>query len=114
VPIIKSAGVLHFGSEPRKTPARNEFFRTHKEFRPIVPIVDLEVGTERQFFAVTSDMVVNLSGIGITVADHVLYLTITSRGAIRVMPVRRANADGQQNEYDRREKSDWSKEWWSG
>ena len=29
-----------------KTPTKNEFFRTHREFRPIVPIVDLEVGME--------------------------------------------------------------------
>ena len=84
-----------------KTPAKNEFFRTHREFRPIIPIVDLEVGMERQFFAVTSDMVENLHGIGISVTDHVLYLTITSRGAIRIVPVRQANADGEQNEYHR-------------
>jgi hypothetical protein len=84
-----------------KTPPKNEFFRTHREFRPIVPIVDLEVGMERQFFAVTSDMVENLHGIGITVSDHLLYLTITSRGAIRIVPVRQANADGEQNEYHR-------------
>jgi hypothetical protein len=84
-----------------KTPAKNEFFRTHREFRPIIPIVDLEVGMERQFFAVTSDMVENLHSIGISVTEHVLYLTITSRGAIRIVPVRQANADGEQNEYHR-------------
>jgi len=88
-----------------KTPAKNEFFRTHGEFRPIIPIVDLEVGMERQFFAVTSDMVGNLHGIGISVTDHVLYLTITSRGAIRIVPVRQANADGEQNEYHRTKRS---------
>ena len=74
-----------------KTPTKNEFFRTHREFRPIVPIVDLEVGMERHFFAVTTDMVETLNGIGITVTDHALYLTITSRGAIRIVPVRQAN-----------------------
>ena len=56
---------------------------------------------ERQFFAVTSDMVEALNGIGITVADHTLYLTVTTRGAIRIVPVRQANADGEQNEYAR-------------
>jgi hypothetical protein len=56
---------------------------------------------ERQFFAVTPDMVVALSGIGITVTDHVLYLTVTSRGGVRVVPVRQANSDGEQNEYAR-------------
>jgi hypothetical protein len=84
-----------------KIPGKNEFFRTHRTFRPIVPIVDIEVGMDRQFFAVTSDMVESLSAIGITVTDHVLYLTITSRGAIRIVPVRQANADGDQNEYNR-------------
>ena len=84
-----------------KTPSKNEFFRAHPEFRPIVPIVDFEVGMEKQFFAVNADMVVALNGIGITVTDHVLYLTITSRGAIRVVPVRQADTDGEQNEYHR-------------
>ena len=84
-----------------KAPAKNEFFRTHKEFRAIVSIVDLEVGMERQFFAVTADMVEALRGVGITVTDHVLYLTITTGGAYRIVPVRQANADGEQNEYHR-------------
>jgi hypothetical protein len=84
-----------------KTPPKNEFFRTHKEFRPIVPIVDVEVGMERQFFAVTSEMVEPLNAIGITVTDHVLYLIVTSRGALRIIPVRQANSDGEQNEYHR-------------
>jgi hypothetical protein len=84
-----------------KTPSKNEFFRSHKTFRPAVPIVDHEVGMEKQFFAVNTDMVVPLSAIGITVTDHVLYLTITTRGAYRIVPVRQANADGEQNEYHR-------------
>ena len=29
---------------------------------PIIPIVNIEVGMERQFFAVTDDMVVALAG----------------------------------------------------
>jgi hypothetical protein len=84
-----------------KIPTKNEFFRTHQEFRPIVPIVDAKVGMEKQFFAVTADMVEALNAIGIRVSDHVLYLTITSRGAVRIVPVRQANTDGEQNEYDR-------------
>jgi hypothetical protein len=84
-----------------KTPSKNEFFRAHREFRPIVPMIDLEVGMEKQFFAVTSDMIEPLNGIGITVTDHVLYMTITAGGAIRLVPVRQANADGEQNEYHR-------------
>jgi hypothetical protein len=84
-----------------KTPTKNEFFRSHKTFRPVVPMVDHEVGMERQFFAVTADMAEPLNAIGITVTDHVLYLTITTRGAYRIIPVRQANADGGQNEYHR-------------
>jgi hypothetical protein len=90
-----------------KTPTKNEFFRTHPEFRPIVPIVAAEFIMEKQFFAVTSDMVEALNAIGITVSDHTLYLTITSPGAIRIVPVRQANADGEQNEYDRTRKLAW-------
>jgi len=77
-----------------KAPAKNEFFRTHPTFRPIMPIVDHEVGMERTYFAVSKDMVEPLAAIGITVADHTLYLTVTSRGAIRIVPVRhQANDD---------------------
>ena len=84
-----------------KAPNKNEFFRSHREFRPTVSLVDVEVGMEKQFFAVTPDMVDALAGIGITVSDYTLYLTITSRGALRVVPVRQANSDGEQNEYHR-------------
>lgn len=84
-----------------KTPTKNAYFRTHREFRPIVPIVNHEVGIEKQFFAVTSDMVSNLGGIGITVSDYTLYLTVTSDGAVRVVPVRLADGNGERNEYDR-------------
>ena len=86
-----------------KAPTKNEFFRTHAnpDYRPIMPIVDIEVGMEKQFFAVTADMIEPLAGIGISVSDAVLYLTVTSQGAVRVVPVRCANVDGEQNEYAR-------------
>jgi hypothetical protein len=84
-----------------KAPRKNEFFRTHKEFRPIVPIVDHEVGMEKQFFAVTADMVEPLNSIGITVTACPLYLTVTSGGALRIVPVRPAPEEGEQNEYHR-------------
>jgi hypothetical protein len=66
-----------------KVPTKNEFFRTHPDWRPIVPVVDHEVGIEKQFFAVDADMVANLAAIGITVTNHVLYLTVTARGGVR-------------------------------
>jgi hypothetical protein len=66
-----------------------------------VPIVNLEVGMEKQYFAVARDMVEPLEQIGITVSDHALYLTVTSEGAVRIIPARTADDDGNQNEYNR-------------
>jgi hypothetical protein len=94
-----AAGIVSIGVA--KLPGKNEFFRTHRDFRPVVPIVDIEVGMERQFFAVTDEMVEALAGIGITITDHTLYLTVTPRGAVKLIPVRQANSDGEQNEYAR-------------
>jgi hypothetical protein len=102
LPGVKGAsavGIVTIGVA--KIPGKNEFFRTYPDFRPVVPIVDLEIGMERQFFAVTDEMVQALAGIGISVTDHALYLTVTSRGAVKIVPVRQANADGEQNEYAR-------------
>jgi hypothetical protein len=101
LPGVKGAGAAGIVAiSVGKAPAKNEFFRTN-DFCPLIPIVDLEIGMERQFFAVTADMVEALSSIGITVTDHVLYLTVTAAGAVRIVPVRQANADGEQNEYNR-------------
>src|SRR6266436_8491341 len=89
IPGVKGAsavGIVAIGVA--KTPGKNEFFRTHPDFRPIVPIVDLEIGMEKHFFAVTDEMVEALAGIGITVTDHALYLTVTPRGAVKIVPVR--------------------------
>jgi hypothetical protein len=58
-------------------------------------LVDVEVGMEKQFFAVDDAMVVPLAGIGITVTDHDLYLTVTSRGAVKIIPINTAT----DNEY---------------
>jgi hypothetical protein len=102
LPGVKGAsaiGIVAIGVA--KIPGKNEFFRTHPEFRPVVSVVDLEVGMERQFFAVSEEMVEALAAIGIGVSDHTLYLTVTSRGAVKIVPVRGANTDGEQNEYNR-------------
>jgi len=50
-----AAGIVAIGVA--KIPGKNEFFRTHPEFRPVVSIVDTKVGMEQQFFAVTDEMV---------------------------------------------------------
>src|SRR5262245_58666546 len=80
-----AAGVVSISAG--KVPGKNEFFRTHPEFRPTVPMVDIEVGMEKQYFAVDTDMIVALAGIGINVTDHTLYLTITPRGAVKIIPI---------------------------
>ena len=102
LPGVKGAsavGIVSIGVG--KIPGKNEFFRTHSEFRPVIPLVDLEIGMERHFFAVSDEMVEALAGIGITATDHALYLTVTSRGAVKIVPIRQAGADGEQNEYAR-------------
>jgi hypothetical protein len=102
LPGVKGAsavGIVSIGVA--KIPGKNEFFRTHPEFRAVVSVVDIEVGMEQQFFAVSDDMVQALAGIGITVSLHRLYLTVTVDGAVRIIPVRCPDADGDQNDYAR-------------
>lgn len=93
------AGLLAISVGRQPTP-KNEFYRTHADFRPVIPLVDVEVGMDRHFIAVMPHMVAPLAGIGITVTDHVLYLIVSPRGALRI-PVRGPNAEGEQNEYAR-------------
>ena len=104
IPGVKGASAAGIVSiSVGKAPLKNEFFRTHRDphFRPLVPMVDVEVGMEKHFFAVTSEMIAPLTGIGISVSDRVLYFTVTARGALRFIPVRQATGDSEQNEYDR-------------
>jgi hypothetical protein len=102
LPGVKGAsaiGIVSIGVT--KIPGKNEFFRTHPDFQAVVPIVDLEVGMEQQFFAVSDEMVQALASIGITVSLHRLYLTVTRDGAVRLIPVRCPDEDGDQNDYAR-------------
>src|SRR5262245_48337719 len=98
LPGVKGAsavGIVTIGVS--KIPGKNEFFRTHPDFRPVFPLVNTEVGMEQQYFAVTDNMVHALAGIGITVSDHTLYLTMTAAGSVRIIPVH-CTSD---NEYNR-------------
>jgi hypothetical protein len=92
------AGLLAIGVGRQPTP-RNEFYRTHQDFRPIVPMVNVEAGMDRHYIAVAPNMVEPLAGMGITVTDHTLYLIVTPRGALRIIPVPGPNAEGEQNEW---------------
>jgi hypothetical protein len=85
-----------------KLPAgKNEFFRTHPEFSPIVDLVVTDVGMETQYFTATDEMNAALESIGIKMAPHTLYLTVSETGAIRIVPIRCPDEDGTQNEYNR-------------
>ena len=100
IPGVKGAadaGMLTISVGRQITP-KNEFYRTHKTFRPVVPLVNIEVGMDQHYIAVMPNMVEPLASMGITVADHTLYLTITPTGALRIIPVRCPNAEGEQNE----------------
>jgi hypothetical protein len=98
LPGVKGASAVGIVSiTVSRKPEENEFFRAHPDFMPIIPIVNIEVGMERQFFAVTDNMVVALAGIGITVSDHRLYMIVTPRGAVRIIPI---NVESD-NEYIR-------------
>jgi hypothetical protein len=109
---VSGAGVVAISVG--KVPTKNEFFRTHKLFKPIVPIVDVESGMERQYFAVTHDMIEPLASIGITATDHVLYFTVTARGAFRIVPVRQAVGDAEQMNTTARKSWDSYRAWKSG
>ena len=61
------------------------------------PLVNVEVGMEQQYFAVTPDMEMPLHGIGINFTEHLLYLTISPGGGFHVIPV---NCETD-NEYTR-------------
>jgi hypothetical protein len=103
VPAVKGAGeagLLAISVGPQPTP-KNEFYRTHPDFRPVIPMVNIEIGMDKRFIAVMPHMIAPLAGIGITVTDHTLYLIVSPRGGLRIIPVRGPNAEGEQNEWDR-------------
>jgi hypothetical protein len=82
-----------------KAPPKNEFFRTKKGFRPIVDIVVDQVGLDQKFYAVDPSMAEELQSIGISYAPHTLYLIMTTKGALRVVPIRCPDPDGTRNDY---------------
>jgi hypothetical protein len=80
---------------------RREFFRTHAEHRVVLPVVDHIAGLDTEFHVVAQPMVPELASIGIDVLPHTLYQIITAEGAVRLVPVRQADLDGSQNEWNR-------------
>ena len=105
-PGVKGAadiGILTI-SVGRQPIPKNTFYRTHPTFRPVIAMVNVEVGMDKHFVAVMPNMVEPLASMGITVADHTLYLTVTPEGGLRIIPVRGPNAEGEQNEWEGRRK----------
>jgi len=103
VPGVKGAaeaGILTISVGKQPTP-KNVFYRTHPTFRPVVPMVRNQIGMDTHFIAVMPLMVEPLASMGITVADHTLYWTLSVEGGLRVIPVRCPDEEGAQNEYDR-------------
>jgi hypothetical protein len=82
-----------------KAPPKNEFFRTMKGFRPIVDLVTDQVRLDQKYYAVDPSMTAVLTSIGIAWAPHTLYLIMTAKGALRVIPVRCPEEEGDRNEY---------------
>jgi hypothetical protein len=80
---------------------RREFFRTHPTHQVVLPVVDHTSGLDVEFHVVAPSMVAEFASIGIDVIPHTLYQIITTEGAVRLVPVRRADPDGSQNEWNR-------------
>ena len=94
------AGILTISVGRQPTP-KNTFYRTHLTYRPVFALVNVEVGMDRHYIAVMPHMAEPLASMGITVADHTLYLIVTEEGGFRIIPVRGPNTEGEQNEWDR-------------
>jgi hypothetical protein len=84
-----------------KQPWKNEFFRTSKEFRSCVAMVDFEKGMDKDYAIVEPHMIEPLVSIGIVVAEYTLYLIINEKGAMRIVAVRGADGEGNLNEWNR-------------
>jgi hypothetical protein len=91
-----TAGIVSIGVSRR--PPKNEFIRSLPTFNPVFAMVDTEVGMEQTYFAVHPSMIEPLNAIGISVAEHQLFLTVTPEGGLRIVPVRLADG-GPTNDY---------------
>ena len=93
-------GMLTVSVGPQPTP-KHEFYRTRADFRPVVPLVSVEAGMDRHYIAVAPGMIEALASIGIAVTNHTLYLTVTPRGSLKIIPISCPNAEGEMNEWAR-------------
>jgi hypothetical protein len=91
-------GIVTINAE--KNPGRNEFFRSHPDFCPVIYLVTDAVALDTRFYAVDPSMTHALQSIHIDFALHTLYLTLTAGNTLRVIPVRCPGPDGERNEYN--------------
>jgi hypothetical protein len=83
-----------------KIPGKNEFFRTHKTFSPVVSLVVTDVGMDKCWLTATAEMEKALAGIEIKMLPYVLYLTVTDSGTVKIIPIRCPDEDMGPNLYN--------------
>lgn len=81
---------------------KDEFFRCHpgETFRPLVPIIAQTNKMDRVFCTVTPGMLPVLNSLKISPAPYRVYLIQTETDVWRLVPVRQARKDGNQNTWD--------------
>jgi hypothetical protein len=84
----------------KRFPGR-EFFRAHPDYHPTMHVIDHAAGLDLEYHVVSPSMVPELASIGVDVLPHRIYVTMTTEGAIRLIPARQADIDGSQNEWNR-------------
>jgi hypothetical protein len=79
-------------------PGRECWFRTHPDFHPVVDLVVRGEGEKSdKFVLVKQSMVPELAVIGMSTTPHTLYLTITDKGVLRIIPVQCADERGKRH-----------------
>jgi hypothetical protein len=83
-------------------PPKDEFFRCHSgdTFHPLVPMVATNNKMDRVFCTVAPGMLPVLASLHISVAPFRIYLVQTEADIWRLVPVRQARKDGNQNIWD--------------
>jgi hypothetical protein len=64
-------------------------------------VIDHAAGLDVEYHIVSRSMVLELASIGVDVLPHRIYVIMTTEGTIKLMPVRQADIDGSQNEWNR-------------
>jgi hypothetical protein len=83
---------------PVRKPGKHDFVRVRPEpeFRETVGLI--QIGDDREFYAVSPVLVAELAG---EYAIYMLYTTINRQGTLVLWPVRMPESDGKQNEWSR-------------